>query len=227
MLSAAHVLAMDAKNLLDVVDSIRLRFPSMINIPIEQQQQQQQLVKTIKQSPPSSPPANTNNNSQLKSTNPSTADHQKQQAYTNDNIDCYQNLQHFQHGGDGNGSARLENNDPDGIYDNECIISQHLKQLNNRPQIASKPVNAIHKLRAEFSGGDDGRNNDSLLNESLQIVEDPNELYCNVGKDTNSDNSHHLKHSESATLSSLSSTGSTFEQQQTDSQKVVNNQKNT
>lgn len=29
MLSAAHVLAMDAKNLLDVIDSIRLRFPEV------------------------------------------------------------------------------------------------------------------------------------------------------------------------------------------------------
>lgn len=30
MLSAAHVLAMDAKNLLDVVDSIRVRFPNLV-----------------------------------------------------------------------------------------------------------------------------------------------------------------------------------------------------
>jgi len=29
MLSAAHVLAMDAKNLLDVIDSIRVRFPEV------------------------------------------------------------------------------------------------------------------------------------------------------------------------------------------------------
>lgn len=29
MLSAAHVLAMDAKNLLDVVDSIRIRYPEV------------------------------------------------------------------------------------------------------------------------------------------------------------------------------------------------------
>lgn len=29
MLSAAHVLAMDAKNLLDVVDSVRLRYPNV------------------------------------------------------------------------------------------------------------------------------------------------------------------------------------------------------
>lgn len=29
MLSAAHVLAMDAKNLLDVVDSVRIRFPDL------------------------------------------------------------------------------------------------------------------------------------------------------------------------------------------------------
>lgn len=33
MLSAAHVLAMDAKNLLDVVDSIRLRFPDLFLLP--------------------------------------------------------------------------------------------------------------------------------------------------------------------------------------------------
>ena len=29
MLSAAHVLAMDAKNLLDVVDSVRMRYPQV------------------------------------------------------------------------------------------------------------------------------------------------------------------------------------------------------
>lgn len=29
MLSAAHVLAMDAKNLLDVVDSVRIRYPQV------------------------------------------------------------------------------------------------------------------------------------------------------------------------------------------------------
>lgn len=29
MLSAAHVLAMDAKNLLDVVDSVRIRYPDL------------------------------------------------------------------------------------------------------------------------------------------------------------------------------------------------------
>ena len=31
MLSSAHVLAMDAKNLLDVVDSIRIRYPHVNN----------------------------------------------------------------------------------------------------------------------------------------------------------------------------------------------------
>lgn len=29
MLSAAHVLAMDAKNLLDVIDSVRIRYPDL------------------------------------------------------------------------------------------------------------------------------------------------------------------------------------------------------
>lgn len=32
MLSAAHVLAMDAKNLLDAVDSIRIRYPDVDRI---------------------------------------------------------------------------------------------------------------------------------------------------------------------------------------------------
>lgn len=35
MLSAAHVLAMDAKNLLDVIDSIRSRFPNLFHISSE------------------------------------------------------------------------------------------------------------------------------------------------------------------------------------------------
>lgn len=33
MLSAAHVLAMDAKNLLDVVDSVRMRYPELFEPP--------------------------------------------------------------------------------------------------------------------------------------------------------------------------------------------------
>lgn len=32
MLSAAHVLAMDAKNLLDVVDSVRIRYPDLFSV---------------------------------------------------------------------------------------------------------------------------------------------------------------------------------------------------
>lgn len=36
MLSAAHVLAMDAKNLLDVVDSVRIRHPDLF-VPDESQ----------------------------------------------------------------------------------------------------------------------------------------------------------------------------------------------
>lgn len=39
MLSAAHILAMDAKNLLDVIDSIRIRYPYVDNQICERQQE--------------------------------------------------------------------------------------------------------------------------------------------------------------------------------------------
>lgn len=51
MLAAAHVLAMDAKNLLDVVDSIRIRFPDVNQQIIEMFHKDSQRNETAEQSP--------------------------------------------------------------------------------------------------------------------------------------------------------------------------------
>lgn len=62
MLSAAHILAMDAKNLLDVIDSIRIRYPAVntyicTGIPIQivenDAEQCEQVVRPARQETPS------------------------------------------------------------------------------------------------------------------------------------------------------------------------------
>lgn len=55
MLAAAHVLAMDAKNLLDVVDSIRIRFPDVNQQIIEMFQHSQRNETTEEAAPRQSP----------------------------------------------------------------------------------------------------------------------------------------------------------------------------
>lgn len=49
MLSAAHVLAMDAKNLLDVVDSVRIRYPNVFvqNATAEEDQVQKPIPRKL------------------------------------------------------------------------------------------------------------------------------------------------------------------------------------
>uniref|UniRef100_A0A8W7P0B5 Focal adhesion kinase 1 n=1 Tax=Anopheles coluzzii TaxID=1518534 RepID=A0A8W7P0B5_ANOCL len=168
MLSAAHVLAMDAKNLLDVVDSIRVRYPNLF--PQQQQQQPQQ------PSAPSSPTqrqhgAATSITSAVHPSNtPQMFAQQQQQQHSFDQSqlfmmgDCYQNLQPKQpmlahsspptsltHSYEPGGLSSYQQS---GIYDNECIISSQQQQQQQhqsaevtgklkKPAIAAKPPSVV------------------------------------------------------------------------------------
>ena len=161
MLSAAHVLAMDAKNLLDVVDSVRVRYPNLVfpqissSSPTPQQYQQD----------PSSnfmPPT------------------QHQQNFS---TDCYQNFHPssqmpHQHTSPPNSlNHSYDQQQQQQLYTNESVINQQTK----KPVIAAKPpVSALgHKLKAAFPSQQPA-SNDNLLNEPLKIIEDPSEMYCNT-----------------------------------------------
>uniref|UniRef100_A0A6E8W1W8 Focal adhesion kinase 1 n=1 Tax=Anopheles coluzzii TaxID=1518534 RepID=A0A6E8W1W8_ANOCL len=167
MLSAAHVLAMDAKNLLDVVDSIRVRYPNLF--PQQQQQQQPQ-----QPSAPSSPTqrqhgAATSVTSAVHPSNtPQMFAQQQQQQHSFDQSqllmmgDCYQNLQPKQpmlahsspptsltHSYEPGGLSSYQQS---GIYDNECIISSQQQQQHQsvegagklkKPAIAAKPPSVV------------------------------------------------------------------------------------
>ncbi|XP_041785067.1 uncharacterized protein LOC121600490 isoform X2 [Anopheles merus] len=164
MLSAAHVLAMDAKNLLDVVDSIRVRYPNLF--PQQQQQPQQP-------SAPSSPTQRQHGaaNSVTSAVHPSNtpqmfAQQQQQQQHSFDQSqllmmgDCYQNLQPKQpilahsspptsltHSYEPGGLSSYQQS---GIYDNECIISSQQQHQSaevagklKKPAIAAKPPSVV------------------------------------------------------------------------------------
>ncbi|XP_050079951.1 uncharacterized protein LOC126567727 isoform X1 [Anopheles maculipalpis] len=164
MLSAAHVLAMDAKNLLDVVDSIRVRYPNLF----PQQQAQQQ------PSAPSSPTQRQQHTVHPSNTQPPMFA-QQQHSFDQSQLlmmgECYQNLQPKQpmlahsspptsltHSYDPSapvgqsGMMMLPGTgyqQQSGIYDNECIISSQQQQQSTdggklkKPLIAAKPPSVV------------------------------------------------------------------------------------
>lgn len=164
MLSAAHVLAMDAKNLLDVVDSIRIRYPNLNVAQI--QGTPQHLLSEV----------------QLNQNIVSVQQQQPQQFYSQQNQDIQdanhqqQSVTYVQEVYDD--QQQFYSNQQSGIYDNECVINQQLKNLELankvKPQIASKPSNLNSKLKI---GSNDNQNS---LNEPLKIIEDTNDLYSNT-----------------------------------------------
>lgn len=114
MLACAHVLAMDAKNLLDVVDSIRVRYPDLV-LPAHLQPQPQSLTSPITSTPGSNINAShsstsittsvvastTMNNSflpshqsvtQTKVATLTTYTTPNENQYQNSPLDCYQNV---------------------------------------------------------------------------------------------------------------------------------------
>lgn len=178
MLSAAHVLAMDAKNLLDVVDSIRVRFPNLVfpkqpslpTSPIQKQPPASSLTSSASSSVVLTSSINSSS-SISNSTVPSsgatpTSSFQQQQHFSFDLQqsatvgDCYQNLQPKQifHSHSSPPSslthsyetsqAQLYSNQQSGIYDNDCVVNDNKPK---KPMIAAKPPAAAlvsHKLKS-------------------------------------------------------------------------------
>lgn len=131
MLSAAHVLAMDAKNLLDVVDSIRARYPDLFlqqqisvyakpSVPINHDQYQTEIQHPIDIS--------------------QYAQQRAEDSYEIMSRQTYQNMSNISEpqlestsasssvfGTIGGDEQIYANNQPNsGIYDNECIINAQL-----------------------------------------------------------------------------------------------------
>lgn len=178
MLAAAHVLAMDAKNLLDVVDAIRSRYP------IENQQHLEKLEAQKKLATPTgtveikseqlnrvsldqTSPTNNGNGPELNAHPENNSVIQPDEIYAN------QTVMH----------------QSSGIYDNESIINLQQQQLaaNDKkkkvpPAVAAKPSKLVQRFRENLMGNEPNTN----FVEPLKIVEEnidntsPNELYSNV-----------------------------------------------
>lgn len=196
MLSAAHVLAMDAKNLLDVIDSIRSRFPNLFNNQhassdsrsnkstpnnsatsspsrkIKPQQQQQQ---------PPLPPLN-------RIISPSLD--QSENFYQNSSEENqYQNLSNFNLPGAAaavqQSQSSIEASHAENVYANEQQQQRNVQgqeeRRSSRPQVAAKPFNFnIVKVKSNFGNGTTTTSNSGggVTNE-LKIIED--DLYLGGG----------------------------------------------
>lgn len=168
MLSAAHVLAMDAKNLLDVVDSLRLRHPELFHNDTVVTPLTPTTISTHFDMKPivSSP------SSIVSSQNYHNIQQQQQDELLQ--RQTYENMTQIQN----KVIAAINQNSPpsslqsydcelyanqqqqqqlDGLYDNECIINQQMKSLEmdnkmnvipTKPPLAAKPSNLQQKLKA-------------------------------------------------------------------------------
>lgn len=136
MLSAAHVLAMDAKNLLDVVDSIRSRYPELF--------QSQNQSPSFDHATHATQPIQIARGMLQLDTN--VASHHFAAASAEDSYEMmqrqtYQNLSDIVEHTASNIAPEMEGNgedlyanqlqlDQQGIYDNDCVISAQLNKLN-------------------------------------------------------------------------------------------------
>uniref|UniRef100_A0A182WDM7 Focal adhesion kinase 1 n=1 Tax=Anopheles minimus TaxID=112268 RepID=A0A182WDM7_9DIPT len=169
MLSAAHVLAMDAKNLLDVVDSIRVRYPNLFpqqpSAPSSPTQRQHGSGTTSTVHPSNTPPMFAQQQQHQ---------HQQQHSFDQSQLlmmgECYQNLQPKQpmlahsspptsltHSyetsapgmamGTAGPQPGMSAYQQSGIYDNECIISGQQQPVEGgklkKPIIAAKPPSVV------------------------------------------------------------------------------------
>uniref|UniRef100_A0A182PJM9 Focal adhesion kinase 1 n=1 Tax=Anopheles epiroticus TaxID=199890 RepID=A0A182PJM9_9DIPT len=190
MLSAAHVLAMDAKNLLDVVDSIRVRYPNLF----PQQQQP---------SAPSSPTQRQHGATAVTSAvHPSNspqmfAQQQQQHSFDQSQLlmmgECYQNLQPKQpmlahsspptsltHSYETSAPAMapgipVSSYQQSGIYDNECIISSQQSadagSKLKKPAIAAKPPSVVAMASVKLK---------PVATGSLDVPDTAGEVYSNA-----------------------------------------------
>lgn len=113
MLSSAHILAMDTKNLLDVVDSIRIRFPNVVLSPI---------VTVIPIETASQLPQDENVNS-------NQVHQQFQQPF-----ECYENVAHMSENVEQlySNQHQQQQEAGSGIYDNECVIKNNQHSFNDQ-----------------------------------------------------------------------------------------------
>lgn len=216
MLASAHVLAMDAKNLLDVVDSIRVRYPDLV-LPAHLQPQQSQSLSQIVSTTAISSTSTSSSSSSSMAVNPSVTTQivtqttfQSVPPHIEENQ--YQNSTFLHHNSpppsllsssstgttsaaNENGASAMIYSNQSGIYDNESVINQQIKQLELsqpkakeiiKPPPPIRSSGLVSKMRANFQQ-QENRNNSSnnhetmALNEPLKIVEDPNEMYSNAG----------------------------------------------
>lgn len=222
MLSAAHILAMDAKNLLDVVDSIRIRFPQLFsqkppqtptssssaantffnqNTPSTEVPATTTTTKPIQRFMSQTSQELTTSTSSQSSSSPSQSQHlqilgtneEGYQIMCGDNYENFpqlRNSQFMQQQQQQQQQLQHTTSPPSsltstGIYDNECIINQQIKNLDlsdnncSKPVIASKPSNLQNRLKQSNSF----KNSQGIgsLDEPLKIVEDSSqELYSNT-----------------------------------------------
>lgn len=181
MLAAAHALAMDAKNLLDVVDSVRIRYPNVFK---------SEKLNSSCQASTSTTPVNAPN-SDLQFSLTQSDSFQKMSLSQQNDTETYQNIQKqphhetsptsmshsYEEDGSGNENALYSNQQMGGgIYDNECIINQQ-QPPPVKPAIAVKPASLIaNKL---------SNNKTHLFDEPLKIIEDANDMYCNTSSSIN------------------------------------------
>lgn len=190
MLSAAHILAMDAKNLLDVVDSIRVRFPDLFS-------------QSYRNPQPSLAVSGVELNHAISNQHSASVSALGDDSYEQ----TYQNLAECNDSSTGdeiyaNQAQILQQNSS--IYDNQCMISAQLKTLNvsvapnysetetksntippSKPPVAVKPTNLQQKFKtnlnsvapATISTSD---KSNAASEESLKIVENDQDLYSNT-----------------------------------------------
>ncbi|XP_055918541.1 focal adhesion kinase 1 [Eupeodes corollae] len=183
MLSAAHVLAMDAKNLLDVIDSIRIRY-SVVNKCHTKPQSLFQSNNT------SSDETTQNDVSQSQNYQCSPgfslqASHTNEEGYQIMSKETYENSI----GAYNRTPVQTSNSSSiscSGIYDNDCIINEHVKDIEpNITKSASNEYDTSTDIGARFS--DKSIESFEIENkskeppdESLKIVEENTHLYCNL-----------------------------------------------
>lgn len=191
MLSAAHVLAMDAKNLLDVIDSLRLRHPELFKQQSTTPLQSDSVSRFQFDIPATQPQPSA-----------SIASPQSDDSYqimtrqTYENMSQMQNQLPLQHTTSPPASLthsyEQQSNDlyanqqssGGGIYDNECVISQQMKGLEldgkvaPKPPVAAKPSNLQQKLKMNARIVGCAKTDHVGMEDTLKIVED--DLYSNT-----------------------------------------------
>ncbi|XP_058118028.1 uncharacterized protein LOC131289552 [Anopheles ziemanni] len=204
MLAAAHVLAMDAKNLLDVVDSIRVRYPNLFqrqpSVPTSPTQRQHATANSTGPSassvhPSSVPMAGAFAQQQQHQPYLQQQQHSFDQSQLLMMGECYQNLQPKQpllahsspptsltHSFDTSvAAAGGMGGQQSGIYDNECMIGQQQQQQQTadggklrKPAIAAKPPSVVAMASAKLKPA-------GMMSSEGTLPEGVCEMYSNTG----------------------------------------------